>query len=160
MLANSFRKSPANTPEPVAADTWKPAQGPLMSRWAGDVTPDKVLPEYPRPQMVRERWENLNGLWDHAVSDKSAETVPTVFSGKILVPYPIESALSGVMKPLKPDQRLWYRRAFTVPPQWKDRRVLLHFGAVDWQATVFLNGASWAGIAAVTTASRSTSRTL
>jgi beta-galactosidase/beta-glucuronidase len=140
VLANSFRKSPASTLGRVAADTWKPAQGPLMTRWAGDVTPDKVLPEYPRPQMVRERWENLNGLWDHAVSDKSAETVPTVFSGKILVPFCIESALSGVMKPLKPDQRLWYRRTFSVPKDWAGQRILLHLGAVDWETTVFLNG--------------------
>src|SRR5262245_54056503 len=76
---------------------WQPAQGPLMTRWAKDVSPEKVHPEYPRPQMVREQWTNLNGLWDYAVRP-ATEGKPDKWDGQILVPFPIESALSGVMK--------------------------------------------------------------
>jgi hypothetical protein len=123
----------------VQADQWRMAAGPLATRWAKDVSPDNALPEYPRPQMVRKAWKNLNGLWDYAISGKDASGYPGP-EGKILVPYPLESALSGVMKPLKPDQLLWCRRTFEVPKDWTGERVLLHFGAVDWQATVWVNG--------------------
>ena len=118
---------------------WQPAKGPLATRWAKDVSPNKALPEYPRPQMVREKWQNLNGLWDYAIVDKAAAQ-PAQWDGQILVPYPVESALSGVMKPLNEKQRLWYHRTFKVPGGWKGQRVLLHFGAVDWEATVTVNG--------------------
>jgi len=118
---------------------WQPAQGPLMTRWAKDVKPDKALPEYPRPQMVRAEWQNLNGLWDYAIVAKDSAR-PAQWAGQILVPFPVESALSGVMKPLGLDQRLWYRRAFDVPKKWKGKRILLHFGAVDWETTVSING--------------------
>ncbi|MEI7909225.1 MAG: glycoside hydrolase family 2 TIM barrel-domain containing protein [Verrucomicrobiota bacterium] len=114
---------------PTHAADWKQADGPLKTRWAKDVTPANALPEYPRPQMVREDWLNLNGLWDIKLGD-SPET-------KILVPYPIESALSGVMKHA---DRMTYRRSFEVPKAWGTRQVLLHFGAVDWQTKVSLNG--------------------
>ncbi|NQT53455.1 hypothetical protein HQ576_15460, partial [bacterium] len=110
-----------------------------MTRWARDVSPANAHPEYPRPQMVRERWQNLNGLWDYAVVARDAAQ-PTAWDGKILVPYPIESALSGVRKRVSKDQHLWYHRTFTVPAAWKGQRVLLHFGAVDWEATAFVNG--------------------
>ena len=117
---------------------WKPAKGPLMTRWAKDVSPEKAWPEYPRPQMVRKEWKNLNGLWQYADA-KEGEEAPCGkdLDGRILVPYPIESALSGVMKHV---DRLWYRRAFEVPKPWAGKRVLLHFGAVDWEATVYVNG--------------------
>jgi hypothetical protein len=118
---------------------WKPAQGPLRTRWAADVKPDKVHPEYPRPQMVRPDWVNLNGLWDYAIRP-IVDQSPEKADGKILVPFPVESALSGVMKPVKPDQRLWYRRTFVLPAAGSGKRWLLHFGAVDWEATVRLNG--------------------
>ncbi|HZT80796.1 MAG TPA: glycoside hydrolase family 2 TIM barrel-domain containing protein [Gemmataceae bacterium] len=118
---------------------WQPARGPLMTRWAKDVAPDKVHPEYPRPQMVRKDWMNLNGLWDYAVTAKDAEA-PKEYAGKILVPFPIESALSGVMKRVDEKSRLWYRRRFTMPKEWAGKRVLLHFGAVDWETTVYVNG--------------------
>jgi hypothetical protein len=121
------------------AANWQPAQGPLMTRWARDVTPDKVHPEYPRPQMVRERWLNLNGLWNYAVVPTNAPQ-PTQWDGQILVPFPIESALSGVMKRVSEKERLWYRRTFQVPDSWKGQRLLLHFGAVDWQCSVLVNG--------------------
>src|SRR3954449_3565067 len=122
------------------ADDWKPAKGPLMTRWAKDVSADKVLPEYPRPQMVRKDWQNLNGLWDYAIQPKGVVSRPDSYLGTILVPYPIESALSGVAKPVGPDNRLWYRRTFTVPDGWKGKRILLNFGAVDWDTTVSVNG--------------------
>ena len=123
-----------------AADVWQPAKGPLMTRWAAEVSSENALPEYPRPTMTRPEWRNLNGLWDYAITAKSAEQRPAAWDGKILVPFPIESALSGVMRPLKPDQRLWYRRKFSIPEKWAGQRVLLHFGAVDWETAVFLNG--------------------
>lgn len=123
-----------------AADAWAPAPGPLMTQWAKDVTSAKALPEYPRPQMVRERWQNLNGLWDYAISGKADEHRPERWNGKILVPFPIESALSGVMKPLLPEERLWYRRTFSIPEAWRGRHILLHFEAVNWESAVFING--------------------
>src|SRR5262249_2958461 len=106
--------------------------------WAKDVRPDKVHPEYPRPQLRRDKWLNLNGLWDYAITAKDAST-PAKYDGKILVPFPLESALSGVMKRID-KSALWYRRTFTVPKDWAGQRVLLHFGAVDWEAPVQLNG--------------------
>jgi len=123
----------------TAQGGYKPADGPLLTRWAKDVSPEYALPEYPRPQMVRTEWLNLNGLWDYAIKPKD-QPQPAEFDGQILVPYPVESALSGVMKPVGPENRLWYRRTFEIPKKWNDKRVLLHFGAVDWDATVWLNG--------------------
>ncbi|MBA3937628.1 MAG: hypothetical protein H0X38_09205 [Planctomycetes bacterium] len=123
-----------------AADGWKPQQGLLMTRWSKDVTPDHAWSEYPRPQMTRERWQNLNGLWDYQISDRNDLSIPGTFTGKILVPFCIESPLSGVMKPLPPDQRLWYKRNFTTPPGWKGENILLHFGAVDWESAIFIDG--------------------
>ena len=118
---------------------WHPLSGPLMTRWAKSVTPENVHSEYPRPQMVRHDWMNLNGIWDYAIIPQAAGT-PTKFDGKILVPFPIESALSGVMKPLAETNQPWYRRSFAIPKSWHGRNVLLHFGAVDWSATVWVNG--------------------
>ena len=120
------------------AETWKPASGPLMTQWAKDVSPERAHPEYPRPQMVRNDWLSLNGLWDYAI-EPEATAAPQGYQGKILVPFPVESALSGVMKRVTDKQRLWYRRSFQVPESWKAGRVLLHFQAVDWEATVKLN---------------------
>jgi beta-galactosidase/beta-glucuronidase len=90
--------------------------------------------------MVRKDWQNLNGLWDYAIGAKEQSNTPAKFDGKILVPFPIESSLSGVMQMISETNRLWYRRTFTVPRGWKDKKVLLHFGAVDWESTVFVNG--------------------
>src|ERR1041385_8621373 len=78
---------------------------PLVTKWAAEVTPDNVLPEYPRPQLARERWQNLNGLWNYALTKRDAEQ-PTKFDGQILVPYPIESYLSGVQKRVN-GKRVW-----------------------------------------------------
>jgi len=118
-------------------DAWKP-QGKLLTKFAADVRPESPLPEYPRPQMVRGQWTNLNGLWDYAIAPRGAER-PESFAGKILVPFCIESALSGVARGVGPENELWYRRTFSVEPLGSNR-LLLHFGAVDWQATVWVNG--------------------
>jgi hypothetical protein len=122
----------------LAQAEWKPVEGNIMTRWAKNVTPDKVLPEYPRPQMVRKEWKNLNGLWDYAIVEKDAPK-PAQFQGNILVPFAAESALSGVKKTVGETNRLWYSRTFTVPKEWKGQRVLLHFDAVDWDAKVWVN---------------------
>ncbi len=118
---------------------WKPADGTLKTRWTAQVDPRTVHSEYPRPQLVRKDWTNLNGLWQYAIRPM-AEDRPAEFDGTILVPFSVESALSGVKKPVKPDQRLWYRRTFELARPADGKRFLLHFGAVDWDATVFVNG--------------------
>jgi hypothetical protein len=110
-----------------------------MTRWASSVNPTNSHQEYPRPQLVRSDWQNLNGLWDYAIRPLASEP-PGKYDGQILVPFPIESALSGVMKPLGAQESLWYRRTTHIPPGWKGRRVRLQFGAVDWQCKVFVNG--------------------
>jgi beta-galactosidase/beta-glucuronidase len=120
------------------AKAWQPAEGPLKTRWTKDVSPDKALPKYPRPQMVRKDWTNLNGLWQYAIRP-AGEDKPGKWDGEILVPFPIESALSGVKKPVKPDQQLWYRRTFSWSESSRDQHLLLHFGAVDWKCTVWVN---------------------
>jgi hypothetical protein len=121
----------------TAAD-WKLADTPITTPWTAQVNPGHALPDYPRPQLVRAAWTNLNGLWDYAIAPKDAAR-PDAFEGVILVPFPIESALSGVKRAVTPAQRLWYRRTFSAPAL-SGKRLLLHFGAVDWQAEVFING--------------------
>ena len=112
-----------------------------MTRWGENVYRDEeaAWQEYPRPQMQRENWQCLNGMWDYAVSGQEVETMPEA-EGKIRVPFCIESALSGVKRPLQPEEKLWYRRTFSLPQEWEGRRILLHFGAVDWRVQVFVNG--------------------
>ena len=122
--------------EPAA---WQAANAPLMTRWAAAVGPTNALPEYPRPQLVRMDWLNLNGLWDYTITPDSISIQPP-FTGKILVPFPLESALSGVMTNLDEHSKLWYQRSFSVPESWRRQRVRLHFGAVDWRSQVWVNG--------------------
>ncbi len=117
---------------------WKPAKSRLITRWSKDVSLKNVFPEYPRPQLRRKEWKNLNGLWDYAIRPKKEKSISS-FDGKILVPFPVESALSGVMKKLNHKKRLWYRCKFSIPDSWKGKKILLHFGAIDWKATVFIN---------------------
>lgn len=121
------------------AGEWQVGKGKLMTRWAADVTPENVHPEYPRPQLVRSEWLNLNGLWQYAILPTSKTGIPDTFEGEILVPFPAESALSGVMREVGPENRLWYRRTFSIPEDWAGRKIQLNFGAVDWQATVWVN---------------------
>ena len=116
-----------------------PVPGHITTPWSADVNPNCPWPEYPRPQMAREEWQNLNGLWDYSITGKHVDQ-PGDFSGQILVPYPIESALSGVKRPLLPDKRLWYHRRFRLDSPTDGKRTLLHFGAVDWECKVWVNG--------------------
>lgn len=117
---------------------WKPVQGIMQTEWAKEVTPEKVLPEYPRPIMERKDWKNLNGLWDYAII-RRGNMLPDLFEGKILVPFAIESSLSGVGKHISDNEELVYQRFFTLPSSWKGKEIILHFGAVDWKAEVWVN---------------------
>ena len=117
---------------------WKPAGDKIKTVWAEKIDPNNVLPEYPRPIMERDKWQNLNGLWDYAILPMGQQE-PQTFDGKILVPFAVESSLSGVQKKLGKEKELWYRRTFTIPSDWKSKNVILHFGAVDWKAEVYLN---------------------
>ena len=121
-----------------AASQWQPAPGQMMTRWGKAVNPSNAWREYPRPQMERKDWQSLNGLWDYAISAKDAAQ-PKEWHGKILVPFAVESALSGVGKLLEPNQALWYRRTVKLNPK-SDRRVLLNFEAVDYHSAVWVNG--------------------
>jgi beta-galactosidase/beta-glucuronidase len=112
----------------------------LMTRWGKQVTPDNVWQSYPRPQLKRAAWKNLNGLWQYAIAKASAPQ-PTQMDGEILVPFPVESKLSRVARKVLPDDRVWYRRSFTVPADWAGQHVMLNFGAVDYEAIVWVNGA-------------------
>ncbi|MDQ2732830.1 MAG: glycoside hydrolase family 2, partial [Armatimonadota bacterium] len=124
----------------AAAMAWAPKQAPIMTRWAAQVDPKHPWPDYPRPQLVRANWMNLNGIWEYQ-SGAEGDAVPVGrrLASEILVPYPVESALSGVMEH---HDRLWYRRSFAVPPAWKGKQVLLNFGAVDFESEVYINGTS------------------
>lgn len=122
------------------AAEWRMAEAPLMTPWAEKIDPKAVLPEYPRPLMQRAEWMNLNGVWQFEEAQPGGE-LPRGRSLKelILVPFPWESAISGIRRQLT-SQTAWYRREFRIPPAWVGKKVLLHFGAVDWEASVFVNG--------------------
>lgn len=117
---------------------WKPGGDKIKTSWAEKIDVKNVLPEYPRPIMERADWMNLNGLWDYSIL-KAGLPEPSQFDGQILVPFPVESSLSGVMKTVGSENEVWYKRAFEVPAKWKGKNVLLHFGAVDWKAEVWVN---------------------
>lgn len=134
---------------------WEMKQAPIMTPWAKEVGPKNALPEYPRPQLVRPQWLNLNGVWEFESVDGITKRIPasewkgadeSIFkkidfgrklSGEILVPFPVESALSGVMKHV---EYMKYRRTFEIPADWKGSNVRLNFGAVDWLCDVYING--------------------
>ena len=128
-------------PTALTGADWQVVGGQMLTRWADEVSPERARPEYPRPQMVRQDWQNLNGLWDYAIVERNSIR-PGSWEGKILVPFCVESALSGVKKSVTPDQSLWYRRTFSIPRGWRSKRLQLNFGAVDWEAEVFVNGLS------------------
>ncbi len=117
---------------------WKPAGDHILTKWAEQVNPQNPLDNYPRPVMVRNNWSNLNGLWDYAILAKG-NGLPSRFDGKILVPFAIESSLSGVQKTVGQFNELWYQRNFTIPAAWKTKKILLNFGAVDWKADIWIN---------------------
>ncbi len=117
---------------------WKPAGDKIKSKWAEQVNPDKPLNEYPRPIMERADWKNLNGLWEYSIQEKG-KAKPQNFDGNILVPFAVESSLSGVQKTVGSENELWYNTTFTVPGDWKNKHIKLNFDAVDWQADVWIN---------------------
>ena len=131
---------------------WKPAPAPLMTVWGEKVTPENAWREYPRPQLVRKSWTNLNGLWEYAVTAKAGEVknMPNEWNpferedlaverGEVLVPYSVGSALSGVSHKMAPSELLWYRRTIDVAKK-PGERTILHFEGVDFRTQVFLNG--------------------
>ena len=118
----------------------QPAGDRIRTAWSEEIDPQNVLPEYPRPQMVRSEWKNLNGLWNYAIRPLGEQ--PAAFDGEILVPFAVESSLSGVGERLGSKNELWYERTFEISPKWNGKRILLHFGAVDWKADVWVNGIS------------------
>lgn len=130
---------PADPPA-NAVTVWRPQPAPLSTPWTDLVDPANVLPEYPRPQMARSSWLSLNGPWNYlGRSGSPALTTPPPFGAyteQILVPFPVESALSGIGRR---DEEMWYRKLFRVPGSWRGQRVKLHFGAVDQVATVWVN---------------------
>ena len=118
---------------------WAPAGENIRTAWAETIDPSNVHPEYPRPQLIRGEWQNLNGLWDYSVT--SADTTAMAEAeGKILVPFCIESSLSGVGRSITDKDAIWYQRTFKIPSGWRGQNVILHFGAVDWEARVWVNG--------------------
>jgi beta-galactosidase/beta-glucuronidase len=122
----------------IAFAQWQPAGEKIKTCWASQIDVNNVLPEYPRPLMERTEWLNLNGLWNYAILPVGKQA-PSTFDGKILVPFAIESSLSGVQKNVGKANELWYEREFTIPSKWKNNRVILHFGAVDWKTDVWVN---------------------
>ncbi len=123
----------------LKAHSYQPVEGKIMTPWGEKVSPENVWQEYPRPQLKRGEWKNLNGLWDYAITSKDA-VIPRDFQGEILVPFAVESALSGVGKSVMPDQKLWYKRTFELPRNWRGNNIMLHFQAADWETSVWING--------------------
>ncbi len=123
----------------ASAGDWKPVEGHISTPWASEVNPEKPWDVYPRPVMERNAWENLNGLWQYAIVPAN-EAEPQQWQGEILVPFAVESSLSGVGKNVGRDNALWYKRSFTVPAAWKGNDVMLNFEAVDWSCDVWVNG--------------------
>jgi len=118
---------------------WKPVEGRIMTRWAKEVTPQDVWDEYPRPQLERENWKSLNGLWDYQITPQEAAQPATWGAQQILVPFAPESALSGVGKLVNPNEALWYHRVFSAK-KTAGKRAILHFEGVDYRSTVYVNG--------------------
>lgn len=122
------------------SQTWQPVGDKIKSPWVDHIDAANPLPEYPRPQLVREQWQNLNGLWDYAIVSGKLGTAPSDYDGQLLVPFAVESALSGVGKTVGKDSSLWYRRTVTLDKKIRKQQVILHFGAVDWQCDIYVNG--------------------
>lgn len=124
----------------VNAQEWRMKKAPMMTPWSETIDVNHVLDEYPRPQMVRKEWMNLNGIWDLRKGTKGENYDPGfTFNQKILVPFPIESALSGVMEESN-SQCYWYKRTLKIPKTMEGRDILLHFDAVDWEMAAYING--------------------
>ena len=117
---------------------WCPAGNKIKTKWGKNLDPNKVWQEYPRPQLERKQWLNLNGIWSYSITDVNSQK-PDNFDGEILVPFSIESSLSGVMKSLNEKQILWYYKEFEIPDNWKDKNIIIHFNAVDWICELYIN---------------------
>jgi hypothetical protein len=117
---------------------WKITDNPILTKWASGIDPLKPWLQYPRPDMVRNKWINLNGIWEYTITPK--DTKPEKWDGTILVPYPVESAISGVKRRVSENENLWYRRSFIIPPVWSKKNILLNFEACDWETTVWIDG--------------------
>ena len=117
---------------------WEPVGNNIKTKWGENINPNNVLQEYPRPILVRNDWKNLNGLWDYTITSKG-ENKPENYDGEILVPFPIESSLSGVRKRISKEQELWYHKNFQIPKKWKSKEIIIHFGAVDWESELWIN---------------------
>lgn len=123
---------------PAFAQSWEPAGNHIKTRWADQIDSSCPFPEYPRPILKRNEWQNLNGLWDYTILPRGS-AIPDKFDGKILVPFAIESSLSGIQKMVGNENELWYHRSFTIPETWRKSEVILNFGAVDWKTDVWVN---------------------
>lgn len=124
----------------IGVMAWSPQSNKIKTSWTETVTPDNVWHSYPRPQLKRSEWINLNGLWSYAVTNMETPRKKVCYDGEILVPFAIESSLSGVQKVFLPTDKLWYQLEFTVKPSWKGKQIILHFGAVDYECNVWVNG--------------------
>ncbi|MDR2955283.1 MAG: beta-galactosidase [Prevotella sp.] len=127
------------------AQKWEMKKARIMTPWAEQVDPKNVLPEYPRPQMVRDNWMNLNGIWDFTKVEDMAYNATQKYDEQILVPFAMESAISGIMNTNHMENRgkvFAYRKKFSIPNNMKKEDILLHFGAVDWKCEVYINGKS------------------
>jgi len=123
------------------AQEWKPAGEKILTSWGQQLSVQNPHPEYPRPQLERKNnWQNLNGLWNYRIQDNSITDIPSQWDGQIVVPFAIESALSGVGKTVGKDKALWYQNEISIPKAFRKDRLLLHFGAVDWRCDVYING--------------------
>ena len=117
---------------------WQPAGDKIKTLWGENIDPQNVLKEYPRPILMRENWKNFNGLWNYTIT-KKGESKPAYYNDKILVPFAIESSLSGVQKRISKDEELWYHQDFEIPRDWRKKEIILHFGAVDWESELWIN---------------------
>jgi hypothetical protein len=117
---------------------WKISENPLLTEWALEVDPSMPWPEYPRPDAARVEWICLNGLWEYSITGLNEK--PDRWEGDILVPYPVESALSGVKKRVSENQNIWYKRSFKIPGAWKKKQIILNFEASDWETSVWIDG--------------------
>lgn len=124
----------------VGKSAWHPAPCRLMSRWAHRVRPGHAWTHYPRPQMRRSVWKNLNGLWHYAITSRHQLHAPKQWTGHILVPFSIDSALSGVGKIMLPSDCIWYHRSFSIPADWRGRQILLHIEAANWESWIYVDG--------------------
>ena len=123
-----------------SVSAWKPAGDRIMTKWGEALTPGNVLKEYPRPQLAREQWLNLNGLWEYAILPKR-DAEPANYQGEILVPFCVESALSGVGKTMTAGDKIWYKRKIDIPEQWAGKKIVLNFGAIDYESYIYINKA-------------------